>query len=185
MGIGKRAHGRMGRAFDSSGSIHSRSGHSSSPSLIAGADNLGSNASKSIGSNSSQAQINKAKPYRTPNAPSGAWSVTTVSSTFTGNTDPKSFRFAGPTLGACLRGPIRNASGSPVGGLVFGRDLKSCADETAIDAIRLASPASDTSHSGEGSCSYFCCHSIYNAVQSCLPFMSDGCLLLFFVVRNT
>jgi hypothetical protein len=151
MGIGKRADGRMGRAFDSSGSIHSRSGHSSLPSLIAGADNLGSNASKSIGSNSSQAQINKAKPYRTPNAPSGAWSVTTVSNTFTGNTDPKSFRFAGPTLGACLRGPIRNASGSPVGGLVFGRDLKSCADETAIDAIRLASPASDISHSGEAS----------------------------------
>jgi hypothetical protein len=125
MGFGKRAVEHMGRAFDSSGSIHS------------------SNASKSLGSTASQAQRYKAKPHQTPNAPSGAWSVTTVSSIFT---DPESFSFTGPRLGTCLRGPMRNAAGSPVvGGLVFGRDLKTCADETAIDAIRLA--ASDTSHS--------------------------------------
>jgi hypothetical protein len=145
MGFGKRAVEHMGRAFDSSGSIHSRSGHSSSPSSITGTDNFGSNASKSLGSTASQAQRYKAKPHQTPNAPSGAWSVTTVSSIFT---DPESFSFTGPRLGTCLRGPMRNAAGSPVvGGLVFGRDLKTCADETAIDAIRLA--ASDTSHSGE------------------------------------
>jgi hypothetical protein len=150
MGFGKRAVEHMRRAFDSSGSIHNRSGHSSSPSSIAGTDDFGSNASTSLGSIASQVQRNKAKPHQTPNASSGAWGVTTVSSTFTGHTDPESFSFTGPRLGTCLRGPMRNAAGSPVvGGLVFGRDLKTCADETAIDAIRLTFPASDTSYSGE------------------------------------
>ena len=153
MGFGKRAVERMGRAFGSLGTSNNNSGHSSSSSSISGADDFGRNGSNlSLASHASQAQTNKGKPRRTPNAPSGAWSVTTVSSTSTGHTDPESFSFTGPTLGTCLRGPMRNASGSPVvGGLVFGRDLKTCVDETAIDAIRLASPASDTSHSGEAS----------------------------------
>jgi hypothetical protein len=151
MGFGKRAVERMGRAFGSLGTSQNSSGHSSSSSSVSGTDDFGRNGSNlSLASHASQAQANKGKPRRTPNAPSGAWSVTTVSSTSTGHTDPESFSFVGPTLGTCLRGPMRNASGSPViGGLVFGRDLKTCADETAIDAIRLASPASDTSHSGE------------------------------------
>jgi hypothetical protein len=38
----------------------------------------------------------------------------------------------GPQLGRSLRGPVR-ASG--VGGLVFGRELKTCVEETAIDSI--------------------------------------------------
>lgn len=153
MGFGKRAVERMGRAFGSLGTSNNNSGHSSSSSSISGTDDFGRNASNlSLASHASQAQASKGKPRRTPNAPSGAWSVTSVSSTSTGHTDPESFSFTGPTLGSCLRGPMRNASGSPVvGGLVFGRDLKTCADETAIDAVRLASPVSDTSHSGEAS----------------------------------
>jgi hypothetical protein len=152
MGFGKRAVERMGRAFGSLGSS-SGSGHSSSSSLIAGTDDFGRNASNlSLASHASQTQTNKGKPRRTPNAPSGAWSVNTVSSTSTGHTDPESFSFSGPSLGTCLRGPMRNSSGSSVvGGLVFGRDVKTCADETAIDAIRLAPPTSDSSHTGEAS----------------------------------
>ncbi|KAI9461222.1 hypothetical protein BJY52DRAFT_1117257 [Lactarius psammicola] len=151
MGFGKRAVERMGRAFGSIGSSNSSSGHSSSSSSIAGTDDFGRNASNlSLASHASQAQTNKVKPRRTPNAPSGAWSVNTVSSTSTGHTDPESFSFTGPTLGNCLRGPMRNSSGFPVvGGLVFGRDLKTCVDETAIDAIRTAPPTSDSSHIGE------------------------------------
>ncbi len=152
MGFGKRAVERMGRAFGNLGSSHSSSGHSSSSSL-AGTDDFGRNASNlSLASHASQTQSNKSKPRRTPNAPSGAWSVNTVSSTSTGQTEPESFNFTGPLLGICLRGPMRNSSGSPViGGLVFGRDLKICADETAIDVIRLAPPTSDSSHTGEAS----------------------------------
>lgn len=148
MGFGKRAVERMGRAFGSIGSSHSSSGHSSSSSSIAGTDDFGRSASNlSLASHASQTQPNKGKPRRTPNAPSGAWSVNTVSSTSTGQTDPDSFSFNGPMLGTCLRGPMRNRSGSPVaGGLVFGRDLKTCADGTAIDAVRLAPPTSDSSH---------------------------------------
>lgn len=148
MGFGKRAVERMGRAFGSMGSSTSSSGHSSSSSSIAGTDDFGRNASNlSLASHASQTQTNKGKPRRTPNAPSGAWSVKTVNSTSTGQTDPESFSFNGPTLGTRLRGPTRNNSGVPVaGGLVFGRDLKTCTDETAIDAVRLTPPTSDSSH---------------------------------------
>ncbi|KAF8264283.1 hypothetical protein EI94DRAFT_504962 [Lactarius quietus] len=148
MGFGKRAVECMGRAFGSLGTSHNTSGHSSSSSSISGTDDSGRNVSNlSLTSHVLQVQTNKGKPHRTPNAPFGAWSVTTISSTSTGHTNPESFSFTGPTLGTCLRRPMRNNSGSAVvGGLVFGRDLKTCAEETAIDAIRLAPPASDSSH---------------------------------------
>ncbi|KAI0305522.1 hypothetical protein B0F90DRAFT_1815135 [Multifurca ochricompacta] len=127
MGFGKRAVERMGRAFGSLGSSHSSSGHSSPSSSIAGADRQG-------------------QARRTPNAPSGTGSINTIGSTSTGQTDPESFVFTGPILGTCLRGPMQNGSGAPVaGGLVFGRDLEACVHETAIDAIRLASPTSAVS----------------------------------------
>ena len=39
-------------------------------------------------------------------------------------------------LGQCLRGPVRvSSSGGVVSGLVFGRELKTCVEETAIDSI--------------------------------------------------
>lgn len=38
----------------------------------------------------------------------------------------------GPQLGRCLRGPVRTPG---IGGLVFGRELKTCVEETAIDSI--------------------------------------------------
>ena len=155
MGFSKRAVERMGRAFGSLSSTgHSSSGHSSPSSSITGTDDFGRNASNlSLASHASLAQTNKGKLRRTPNAPSGGGSsVITLGSTSTEHTDPESFSFTGPTLGTCLRGPMRNSSGTPaIGGLVFGRDLKTCADETAIDAIRLVPPTSDGSHTGEAS----------------------------------
>jgi len=154
MGFGKRAVERVGRALGSLGSSHNSSGHSSSSSSIGGADDFGRNASSvSLASHVSQAQGTKGKQRRTPNAPSGAWSVNTLSSTSTGQTDPESFGFTGPSLGNCLRGPMRNSSGGfVIGGLVFGRDLKTCVHDTAIDAVRLAPPSPDSSPSGEASC---------------------------------
>jgi hypothetical protein len=151
MGFGKRAVERVGRAFGSLSSSHNSSGHSSSSSSIGGGDDFGRNGSNV--SLVSQAQSTKGKQRRTPNAPSGAWSVNTLSSTSTGQTDPESFGFTGPSLGNCLRGPMRNSSGGfVIGGLVFGRDLKVCVHDTAIDAVRLAPPSSDSSPSGEASC---------------------------------
>lgn len=42
----------------------------------------------------------------------------------------------GPQLGRCLRGPINSPStGAGMGGLVFGRDLKACVKDTALDTI--------------------------------------------------
>ena len=151
MGFGKRAVERVGRAFGSLGSSHNSSGHSSSSSSIAGGDDFGRSGSNV--SLVSQTQSTKGKQRRTPNAPSGAWSVNTLSSTSTGQTDPESFGFTGPSLGNCLRGPMRNSAGGfVIGGLVFGRVLKTCVHDTAIDAIRLAPPSSDSSPSGEASC---------------------------------
>ena len=148
MGFGKRAVERMGRAFGSLGSGNNASGHSTSFSLSAGTD-FGRNASNvSLASHVSQA--GKGKQRRTPNAPSGSWSVNTLSSTSTGQTDPESFGFTGPSLGTCLRGPVRNSAGGfVIGGLVFGRELRACVQDTAIDAVRLAPPTSGDYQSGE------------------------------------
>jgi hypothetical protein len=148
MSFGKRAVERMGRAFGNLGSGNNTSGHSTSFSLGAGTD-FGRNASNvSLASHVSQA--GKGKQRRTPDAPSGSWSVNTLCSTSTGQTDPESFGFTGPSLGTCLRGPMRNSAGGfVIGGLVFGRELRACAQDTAIDAVRLAPPTSGDSQSGE------------------------------------
>jgi hypothetical protein len=148
MGFGKRAVERMGRAFGNLGSSNNTPGHSTSFSLGAGTD-FGRNASNvSLASHVSQA--GKGKQRRTPDAPSGSWSVNTLCSTSTGQTDPESFGFTGPSLGTCLRGPVRNSAGGfVIGGLVFGRELRACVQDTAIDAVRLAPPTSGDSQSGE------------------------------------
>jgi len=150
MGFGKRAVERMGRAFGNLGSGHNTSGHSSSSSSISGMDDFGRSGSNvSLASHSSQSHAGKGKQRRTPNAPSGAWSVNTLSSSSTGHADTESV-YTGPTLGIRLREPMRNSAGIYViGGLVFGRDLKSCVRDTAIDAIRLATPTLDTSQLSE------------------------------------
>ncbi|KAH9956913.1 hypothetical protein BC827DRAFT_1157555 [Russula dissimulans] len=146
MGFGKRAVERMGRAFGNLGSGHNTSGHSSSSSSISGMDDFGRSGSNlSLASHSSQSHAGRGKQRRTPNAPSGAWSVNTLSSSSTGHTDTESV-YTGPTLGTRLREPMRNSAGVfVIGGLVFGRDLKSCVRDTAIDAIRLATPTSNSS----------------------------------------
>ena len=72
---------------------------------------------------------------RTPNAPSGAWSV---SSSVTTLSDADGFStIPGPTLGTCLRGPQLNKAGVPIaGGVVFGCNLWACIEQTAIDSMR-------------------------------------------------
>jgi hypothetical protein len=69
---------------------------------------------------------------RTPNAPSGSWSMASQSSSTLA--DSESFSTTGPFLGKCLRGGLRlTHSGAGVGGgVVFGRPLRTCVRETAI-----------------------------------------------------
>jgi hypothetical protein len=164
IGVGKRAFERMGRAFGGFGSGNNTSGHSTSFSFSAGTD-FGRNASNvSLASHVSQA--GKGKQRRTPNAPSGSWSVNTLSSTSTGHTDPESFGFTGPSLGTCLRGPMRNgAGGFVIGGLVFGRELRTCVQDTAIDAVRGAPPTSGNSQSGEAHT--VAAHVVYSFITLC------------------
>lgn len=160
MGIGKRAAEKVHRVWGGfSSSSSSNSGYSSSSSAGTGtapssynssrhSDNiLGRSASdlhsSLLGNVTAGGQTNsgagpgwKAR-RRTPNAPSGSWSFassTTSVSDVEGLTRP-----AGPSLGTLLRTPKRTRSGGSVaGGLVFGRDLQVCVQETAVDGVRNA-----------------------------------------------
>lgn len=80
-----------------------------------------------------------------------------------------------------------NSGGFIIGGLVFGRDLKTCVNDTATDAVRLTPPTAESSQSGEvphvsASVKYMFIH---NVVQSPLSFMNGGCLRLWFVAWST
>jgi len=67
---------------------------------------------------------------RTPDAPSGAYSVHSIAST--SDNDP--FSSSGPILGRMLRGGLRSKNGVPVtGGVVFGRELRMVTRETGVN----------------------------------------------------
>lgn len=78
------------------------------------------------------------KTYRhAPHASSGSWSISSASS----SSDHEGLlASSGPILGKRLRGPVRlSPRGAGVaGGLVFGRDMKICVRDTAIDSVRTA-----------------------------------------------
>jgi hypothetical protein len=58
-----------------------------------------------------------------------------VSSSVTNLSDADGF--SGPSLGTLLRGPQLNKVGTSVaGGVVFGRDLWSCVQQTAIETMK-------------------------------------------------
>ncbi|KAA1475155.1 RhoGAP-domain-containing protein [Dentipellis sp. KUC8613] len=145
MGFGRRAMERMGRAIGSLGA-HAHSHASSSSSSLSGDESLGRTQSNlSAPSHHLAAPPPRGKHWRTPNAPSGAWSISTTgtgsSSVSQSDSDVLGLA-AGPNLGRRRRGPMRvggGASGPPIaGGLVFGRDLATCVRETAIEPVRLA-----------------------------------------------
>ncbi|KAI0081876.1 RhoGAP-domain-containing protein, partial [Panus rudis PR-1116 ss-1] len=158
VGIGKRAASKVHRVWGGlSSSSSSTSGHSSSsstgttPSSYHSAD-LGRSASdQSMPSSpnpSSYSSVLSAgvgawkSKRRTPNAPSGSWSVTSSLTSSSSVSDIDGYGYGvsngatGPMLGSRLRGPRRNAMGAPiVGGLVFGRELEMCVRDTAIDGV--------------------------------------------------
>ncbi|KAI0087952.1 hypothetical protein BDY19DRAFT_994379 [Irpex rosettiformis] len=131
-GLGRRAAEKVQRVWEGLSTSSAQSTHSASSSNIVDSNRAASRQSI-YGLQSSLPGAWKHQ-RRTPNGPSGSWSIS--SSIASGESD--SFVApAGPALGPCLRGPKRNASGTAViGGMVFGRDLRTCVRETAIDGVR-------------------------------------------------
>ena len=136
-GMAKKAMGKMGRKLGMGmNSSSSGSGHSSSASLSS--SNAPSSYSSTshtdyglvrTSSNQSTPSVNVnmhllQKGKRTPNAPSGSYSV----SSSTGSDSDAFFSHPEPTMGKLVRGPMRNS-----GGVVFGRNLEVVVRETAID----------------------------------------------------
>ncbi|KAJ7594580.1 hypothetical protein C8J56DRAFT_927093 [Mycena floridula] len=123
-GLAKRAVEKMGRwgGFSSSSSTsgYSSSSSSTGPSSYDHGLNL-----KRTSSNQSGGKKNR----RTPDAPSGAWSV--ASSVGSSSISDLESAQIGPTLGAMVRAPLINKAAG-AGGIVFGRDLRSVTRTTGI-----------------------------------------------------
>jgi hypothetical protein len=142
-GLAKRAVEKMralggmptgsGSGYSSSSSTYTAPSSFSNPSV----EELGrSHAVQSLPKHSASTtgHLGKGKQRRTPNAPSGAWSVAS-STTSSSLSDSDAYSVpSGPALGKRMRGPTRS-TGS---GAVFGRDLRSCVAETALAATRSA-----------------------------------------------
>lgn len=121
-GLARRAVERMGRVWGSKSSfsspLASPLGESSSNGRIGPLSRASSSHTESMHHGHGR------KIRHNPQTPS-------VSSTASSLSDHE-----GPQLGICLRRPIRvSSSGGVVGGLVFGRELTACVEETAIDSI--------------------------------------------------
>ncbi|KAJ8076807.1 hypothetical protein PM082_001230 [Marasmius tenuissimus] len=125
-GLAKRAVEKMGRAwggFSSHSNSSSHSGYSPSSSPSSSDHNLGRTSTNTGGSMGSL--NNKGKSRRTPDAPSGAWSVASSTNSMSDT--------EGPSLGKKVRGPMRGLSPGQ-GGVVFGRRLDVVVAETVIGA---------------------------------------------------
>ncbi|KAG9316494.1 hypothetical protein JVU11DRAFT_2536 [Chiua virens] len=122
-GLAKRAVERMGRVWGSKGSI---SGSLASP--LGEASTRAGPPSRASSSHSESAHYGYGKKVRhNPHTPS----VSSVASSVSDH--------SGPQLGTRIRDPIQvSHSGDAVGGMVFGRELKTCVEETAIDSVLSA-----------------------------------------------
>ncbi|TCD62204.1 hypothetical protein EIP91_007237 [Steccherinum ochraceum] len=148
IGIGKRAAEKVHRVwggFSSNSSSHSYSAYSSTssvdqlsgPSSYQGSNhkpNEDTSGGRSVSSQTPSQPSAKSgwRKHRTPNAPSGTWSVASSASSVS---ECEALAMpSGPNLGTKLRGARLNAAGSPIiGGLVFGRKLDICVQQTAIE----------------------------------------------------
>lgn len=119
-GLAKRAVEKMGRwGFSSSSSA---SGHSSSSSSIA--------PPSSYDHTLARTSSNSSKKRRTPDAPSGAWSINSSVGSASLSDSDAIMAPSGPNLGLMVRAPLVKKSSGP--GLVFGRDLRSVTKTTGI-----------------------------------------------------
>ncbi|KIK67483.1 hypothetical protein GYMLUDRAFT_69665 [Collybiopsis luxurians FD-317 M1] len=114
--------GRWGGFSSSSGG----SGYSSSSSSTGYSSDHGLGRTTSRTS-SGQVSSGRGKSRRTPDAPSGAWSVSSSGGGSTSDSDAFLVP-AGPLLGTQIRAPLRKNTG----GIVFGRNLTLVVTETAV-----------------------------------------------------
>lgn len=162
-GLAKRAVERVGRAWGGIGSSHNTSASSSTNTAPSSYSSSGSHLDYGLGrmpSNNSTpglfpTPLGKNKQRRTPNAPSGSWSIGS-SNTSASVSDSDAFLTpAGPSLGKRLRGPMRRHNGGAgvAGGIVFGRDLKTCVRDTAVYVGQSSEDGSDRrqQHKRQGS----------------------------------
>ncbi|KAF8639536.1 hypothetical protein AX17_001441 [Amanita inopinata Kibby_2008] len=137
-----RAVGRVGRAIgisSSSSNSASTSGYSSSVSTPSDGQPLTrTNSNQSSSASHVYLPLVRGR-RRTPNAPSGSWSVSSsMTSGSVSDTDQWAIS-ASPSLGVMLRAPMRGLA------MVFGRDLKSAVRETAV-TVHMGD---DRRHAGE------------------------------------
>ena len=168
-GLARRAVERMGRVWGKASSPAS-----SYPSPQSGNSSFSSSRSSPLSRASSGNDELSHKSHRhAPQGSSASWSSSVSSySDHEGS--------MGPNIGKRLRGPVRlSAKGASIaGGLVFGRDLKTCVRDTAIDSVRNTLRAgelnSSTSHDTD---------SIANSAPSIPSPPLEGRLLPALVVR--
>ena len=128
-GLARRAVERMGRVWGKASPPASsypppQPGNSSSPFSRSRTSPLGRASSGN----------DELSPKLHGHAPSASWN-----SPVSPYLDHEGFPVStGPNIGKRLRGPVRlSAKGASIaGGLVFGRDLKTCVRDTAIDSVR-------------------------------------------------
>lgn len=128
-GLARRAVEKMGRVWGKASSPSS--GYPSPPGWAHNSRSPLSRASSGIDEPPLKAH------RHAPHASSGNWSISSASS----SSDHEGILAStGPILGKRLRGPVRlSPRGAGVaGGLVFGRDMKTCVRDTAIDSVRAA-----------------------------------------------
>lgn len=132
-GLARRAVEKMGRVWGKASSPTS-----SYPSAHGSTLSFSSTRSSPLSRASSGNDEPPNKTYRhAPQASSASWSISSASSA----SDHDGFLLSpGPIIGKRLRGPVRFSpkGASVAGGLVFGRDLKTCVRDTAIDSVRNA-----------------------------------------------
>lgn len=134
LGFGRRAAEKVQRVWE---------GLSSASSSQPGSDSTARTPSRqSVYAHQSSIPGGWRSKRRTPETSSGSWSV--ASSIASSSESDALSTPPGPSLGICLRGPKRNAVGMSIGGgLVFGRELRACVRDTAVDAARIR-PSIDT-----------------------------------------
>lgn len=128
-GLARRAVEKMGRVWGKASSPSS--GYPSPPGWAHNSRSPLSRASSGI----DEAPVKSNR--HAPHASSGSWSISSASS----SSDHEGILSSTvPILGKRLRGPVRlSPRGVGVaGGLVFGRDMKTCVRDTAIDSVRTA-----------------------------------------------
>ncbi|KIY69544.1 RhoGAP-domain-containing protein [Cylindrobasidium torrendii FP15055 ss-10] len=126
-GMAKRAVEKMNRAWGGFG--HGNVTNHSSTSISTAPSSYSDHHLARINSNQSSSLSSRAgkKSRRTPDAPSGAWSINSASSSAS---DRDGFGApVAPYLGRTLRGPLRPKG---TGSVVFGRDLKTVTREAGV-----------------------------------------------------